>query len=387
MEIRKQQLWTAGKAVLKSLIPFVFGTALRKSPKNAARNVKTPKRILLLNGAHIGDVIVAASVIPILRGAYPSAEIGFVAGSWAQMVVENHPWVTYTHRVDHWRANRGTDSLYRKMLQFIRTRRVALREIRDLKYDVAISLYALFPDLLDLSCAARIPVRIGFRRSIFASLATDLVELPESPFVHQGACLSEVLRALPIDPVHFQSRQSTLAPSSATSIQEVCSLLQVSRLEDVRYRIIHMGSGEVRREFPVSFWRELSEKLSPEHTLVFTGRGPREEANVATVIRGLGNCVNACGRLTWGGFVAAVRYAEALYGVESMAGHVAGAVGTKCFVVYGGTAGVAKWRPEGKQSTVFTNHVPCAPCHLPGGCAAMTCMQGIRPDDLIHLSH
>jgi ADP-heptose:LPS heptosyltransferase len=147
-----------------------------------------------------------------------------------------------------------------------------------------------------------------------------------------------------------------------------------------------MGSGAICRELPVSFWRELAENLCIERTLVFTGRGKREGENIAAAICGLPNCVNACDRLSWDGFVAAVRYAEVLYGVESMAGHVAGAVGTRCVVVYGGTAGVGRWRPEGKDSIVLTNHVPCAPCHRSEGCVAMVCMQGVRPDDLLRLS-
>jgi ADP-heptose:LPS heptosyltransferase len=243
----------------------------------------------------------------------------------------------------------------------------------------------LFPDFLELAWAARIPARIGFRQSFFYQLATDLVDEPDNPFVHQGARLAAALRALPIDAAHFELRHSTLPPSDAASIVEVCTLLGVRRIEDARYRIIHMGSTSVLREFPVSFWRELAEKLAPEHLLLFTGYGTREEANIATAIGGLDKCINACGRLTWNGFVAAVRHAEMLYGVESMAGHVAGAVGTPCEVVYAGATGVGRWRPEGKDSVVFTNHLPCAPCYLPLGCSAMTCMQEISPDDLIRL--
>jgi heptosyltransferase-3 len=385
MMTRKQRYWALKKATLKHLVPFAYGTIFHRTRTKAAENSGAPRRILLLNGAHIGDVIIATSLIPIVRSAYPSAEIGFVAGSWAQMVVRNHPEVAYTHCIDHWKANRSSDGLYRKMRQFRSTWRVALKEIRELKYDVAICMYTNFPDFLDLCWAARIPVRIGFRQSLLSSLATDLVDEIRNPFATQAARMAETLRALPIDSAHFQLRQSTLPASTASSILEVCSLLQVSRIEDSRYRIIHMGSGAPLREMPVDFWREMAEKLSPHCTLLFTGRGRREQENIATVTRGLANCINACDRLTWDGFVAAVRHAEVLYGVESMAGHVAGAVGTKCVVVYGGTSGVAQWRPEGKGSIVMTNHVPCAPCGLPQGCAAMTCMRNISPDDLVRL--
>jgi ADP-heptose:LPS heptosyltransferase len=193
------------------------------------------------------------------------------------------------------------------------------------------------------------------------------------------------LRVLPIEEELFSLRRSTLPPSNPAAEAEVCAVLGVSSLKDIHYRIIHMGTGAAQRELDRWFWRELAEKLGREHRVLFTGHGAREHQKIEQVIHGLGNCVNACNVLSWEGFVAAVRHAEVLYGVESMAGHVAGAVGTKCVVVYGGTAGVGRWRPEGNGSLVMTNHVPCAPCLQVEGCAAMHCMKNIRPDDLVDL--
>jgi len=348
--------------------------------------MKTPKRILLLNGAHIGDIVITTSLLPILRGAYPNAEIGFVVGSWSQMVVKNHPEVAFTHCVDHWRHNRSSDSLLRKIQKYLRTWRKALDEIRDLKYDVAICLYTVYPDFLDLAWRAEIPVRIGFSRSIMSFLATDVVHDPENPFPTQGERLAMTLEPLGVSPAHMALRKSSLAPSTMAAIEEVCRLLAVTDLAAARYRIIHMGTGAQRREFPISFWRDLAAKLSSDTTLLFTGQGKREQDNIQQVIRDLPNCIDAGGKLSWEGFVAAVRHADVLYGVESMAGHVAGAVGTRCVVAYGGTAGVSRWRPEGPTCVVVTNHVPCAPCLNAQGCAQMTCMQGIRTDDLIELS-
>ena len=381
------KLWFTLKAGIKAVLPTYYGTWYRNVPSIRARDLKNPKRILLLNGAHIGDIVITTSLLPILRAAYPNAEIGYVVGSWAQMVVKNHPEVAFTHCVDHWRHNRSSDSLPSKFLRFRKSWRKALGEIRDLKYDVAICLYTVFPDFLDLAWKAEIPVRIGFSRSIMSFLATDVVHDPENPFPSQGERLAMTLEPLGIASAHMALRRSSLAPSNPTAIEEVRRLLAVPDLATARYRIIHMGTGAQRREFPISFWRDLAEKLSSEITLLFTGQGKREQENIRQVIRDLPNCVDAAGKLSWEGFVAAVRHADVLYGVESMAGHVAGAVGTKCVVAYGGTAGVSRWRPEGPSSIVVTNHVPCAPCHNAQGCDEMYCMRGIRSEDLIELSH
>lgn len=375
------------KAALKSIMRLAYGAPFRTPPVGCVPEGFNPKRILLLNGSHIGDIVIVTSVLPILRKAYPLAEIGIVTGSWSQMVVKGHPEIAYTHTLDHWRFNRSKDGLLWKFLRFRRTWRAALREIKDLHYDVALSLFTVFPDFLDLSWAARIPVRVGFRQSYFSFLATALVDESKNLFIHQGAHLAEPLRALGIDPAYFTLRRSLLAPSNASALLEVCELLHVQLISDAHYRIIHMGTGAERREFPLPFWRELAGQLCRDHVVLFTGRGEREAENIAIVMQDLPNCVNACDRLSWNGFVAAVRHAEVLYGVESMAGHVAGAVDTRCVVLYGGTAGVARWRPEGAKSTVVTNHLPCAPCLRSAGCLEMTCMKNIDPSDVIRLSN
>jgi heptosyltransferase-2 len=342
------------------------------------------KRILLVNGAHIGDVIISTSVIPILRSAYPSAEIGFLTGTWSRMVVEDHPEIQHVHVVDHWALNRSPISHYRKWLQYRKSRASAVDEIRAVGYDIAIGLYTFEPDLLDLAWMAGIPIRIGFRK-FFAVFATRLVEEPTYDFTHQGTRQANLLRALQIEPIHFDKQRPVLGPTDSEAIAEVQAVLALRQRSGMPYRIVHMGSGAPFRELPWGFWRDLAERLSEKETLLFTGRGNRENANIEKVIEGLPNCISACDRISWKAFVAAVRYAELLYGVESMAGHVAAAVGTRSIVMYTGVSGVARWRPQGPLCTVFSNPVPCSPCHRAEGCSEMTCLHAASPKDLVTL--
>jgi len=295
------------------------------------------------------------------------------------MVLRNHPEVAYLHCIDHWLLNRNKKDFLAKIQDYRKTRKRALCEIRETQYDLALSVYTWsYPDFMDIAWCAGIPVRLGLRRSLLAPLATQVSDLPENHFVHQSELQAQVLRPLNLDSRHLKKRRATLPESTPEAIQEVCALLNVRKIGDRPYCVIHMGSGAPIRELPHDVWREVAEALVKSHTLIFTGRGERERANAATVISRLGECINACDRLSWEGFVAAVRFANAVYGVESMAGHVAAAVGTRCVVAYTGMAGVARWRPESQTCTVLTQHVPCAPCEKPRGCKEMTCIRAIR---------
>jgi ADP-heptose:LPS heptosyltransferase len=351
------------------------------------RPASVPKRILLLNGAHIGDIVIASSLLPALHSAFPEAEIGIVCGSWAREVLRQHPQVSFTHEIDHWRLNRSAISLAGKLLRYWTTRRSALGEMRALKYDLAIALHISRPDFLEIAWRAGIPMRAAFTRSLWAPLATVQASYPEddAAFVTQSACLETLLRALGIGEEHIRLRRSTLPPSSPQAIAEVSDLLGGAAPDQVRYCVVHMGSGVPAKELPISFWRELSGGLAQRWRVVFTGVGEREGAKIREVMEGIPGCVNACGRLSWNGFVAAVRHAEALYGVDSAAAHVAAAVGTPCFAVYSGIGGVGRWRPESDRSVVWSQPVPCSPCHRKDGCQEMSCMKGITPQNLLEI--
>jgi len=54
---------------------------------------RTPRRILVANTAHLGDLVLATSVLPALKSAHPEAEIGFLCGGWNQPLAEGHPLV------------------------------------------------------------------------------------------------------------------------------------------------------------------------------------------------------------------------------------------------------------------------------------------------------
>jgi ADP-heptose:LPS heptosyltransferase len=357
---------------------------IRSRNKQGAPHTGEPKRILVLNGAHLGDVVISTSILPVLRSAYPSAEIGFVTGSWSSMVIANHPDIAFSHQIDHWSINRSNISYIKKVRHFRKTYAIALDEIRQKKYDMAVCVFPYFlPDYMDVAWRAGIPIRLGFANSLFASLATSVTELPTSPFLHQAALQAEVLRPLSLSDRHTSKRKSVLPESTEEATREVSSLLNVADVKTTNYRIVHIGAGASNREMPIKFWRDIAVCLSESQLLLFTGRGGREADQINRVIHGLGNCINACDKLSWDGFVAAVRYANVLYGVESMAGHVAAAVGTITISVYSGVAGVARWRPEGSLSTVFTNHLSCAPCGNIHGCREMTCLRNIMPADIL----
>ncbi len=377
---------TPRSAIRKVVLPIWHLLLRTIAPKRTSNSLRDPRRILLINGAHLGDVVIATSLIPVLKSAFPKAQIGFLTATSSNVVVRSHPDVTFTHCVDHWRMNRSSDSFLQKRLDYWRSRRRALNEVRKVGYDLSVSMHPWRADFLPLAWQAAIPSRAAFSEGLFAPLATVLAEYPEHRrFIHQGECQARLLSALGIEGKHLKLRRSSLAPSSPRAIKEVCGLLGVNEISELSYCVVHMGAGSAVRELPTAFWREIAGRLSSQHYVLFTGKGPREWTNAAVAGTGLPNCLNLCGHLSWEGLVAAIRHAHAFYGVDSMASHVAAAVGTNCVAIYAGMNNIARFRPESSKATVWSKAVACSACGLQFGCAEMTCMRGFEPSQILQI--
>jgi len=368
---------------LFNLILYTVDAVLAVLPRRGVgSNTIAPSRILLVNGAHLGDVVMSTSVLPILKSAYPFAKIGFLVGSWARPIVDGNPMVDFVHTVDHWRLNRGGGGLLGKFRHYWATRTAALTEIKACRYDIAIDLYTCFPNMIPLLWQAGVPVRIGYVSSGFGPLLTAGVRFPEER-KHETLYQADLLRQLPIPEMHFGKQHSVLPLPGAEAEQELCQLLDVPSVRTAKYRVLHMGTGLQAKEWPVESWRKLAEHLVKDgHLLLFTGVGPRECENIERATEGLPNCINGCDKLSWSGYLAAVRFADLLYCTDSLAGHLAAAFGTRCVVVYSGITDPERWKPVGDDCSVVTSPVPCAPCHQRQGCHEMLCIRGIAPDQV-----
>lgn len=378
------------RARLRQIVLTVWHSLLRNFvPPRTANQSAEPRRILLINGAHSGDVVIATSLIPVLKSAFPKAQIGFLTASWSRNVVSDHPDIAFSHCVDHWRMNRSGGSFGQKFWRYWRTRRQALKEMSSLHYDLSISMHPWRADFLPLTWQAGIQQRAAFSDGLFAPLATHLAHYPEHRrFIHQSDCQLLLLRALGMEERHLRLKRATLAPSTQEAEQEVAYLLGFSTIHDAPYSVIHMGAGSAVRELPSSFWREVATELTARGEYVlFTGKSPREWSSAAEAMAGLPHCLNACDHLSWAGFVAAIRHAQTFYGVDSMASHVAAAVGTECVALYAGMNNLARFRPESRNATVWSNALPCSACGLQNGCVTMACIQGFDAQQIVQIQN
>jgi ADP-heptose:LPS heptosyltransferase len=351
-----------------------------------------PRRILVCMQAHIGDAILATSVLPVLRRAFPQAELGMLLHPGAAMVVAANPNVRWVHGVTHFKLDRGRGPLLHRLLAHWRSRQLALQSIRAVGYDLALDLYAYFPNSVPLLAASGIPLRLGWRSGGFGGLLTHALAWPETgPERHVVAWHQDVLALLPACVPYLALAQ----PQLHATVDERSAWGQTRRDAGVPtdYLVFHLGTGAAFKAWPSDQWCALALRcMAAGHSIVLMGLGEVDEALSRRILEATSTrassastvstqplCVSLVGALSWRVMSAGIAGARLLVGLDSSAVHVAAAWGVAVVCVAPGVNTVA-WRPYSPTARVAVSPTPCSPCHLPNGCEGMECLRSTKAE-------
>jgi ADP-heptose:LPS heptosyltransferase len=370
--LQRHLLANAALRFVDSLIDLV--------PSSPAPAIAAPRKLLLANAAHIGDVVITTSFLPALREAFPDCSIGFLTGSWSKDVVSHSPFVNQVHVLDHWRLNRARVSLRQKLASYASMRAAIVRELKMAQYDTAIDLYTCFPNFIPVLWQAGIPIRIGFVSSGFGGLLTHGKVFPSRTLQRERNFQADLLRLLPASPTIWDMPRNGLR--SDQMLTPLADALPAG-LTPRGFVVLHMGTGAPERRWPPAHWGQLARALQQSGlTIALTGAGAADRALVDGLKAEVAGCIDLCGKLPWPGFLSVVSQAALLVGVESMAGHVAAALGTPYTVIYAGITQHERWGPSG-SGELLTRPVPCSPCFRRGGCAEMKCVREVTVEDVL----
>lgn len=354
--------------------------AIRRSTQTIPLVPPRPHRILVANTGHVGDAVLASCVLPALKSAFPHAELGFLCAGWSRSLFQGHPLLSWVHSVDHWRLNRDDVSLVRKFARYLCTRRRAIKEICAVGYGAAIDLYSFYPNAADVFWTAGIPIRLGHTTGGFGALYTRAIEWRHQTGRHISEYHSDLLRELGVTTEHLREMRPVLAPPAPEVLQKIRSELAAHGIEPQSYVMLHMGTGDIRKEWPRQRWRELARRLRVSgHRLVFTGRGERERRLIEFVAREADKYVNLCDQLDLPGLAAVAKDARAVVTLDTAAAHLAAASGAPTVAVWTGLA-PAFWRPLANNIRIVSHRVPCSPCFL--GCSEMECVKEVSVESV-----
>lgn len=323
-------------------------------------------KLLIIQTAFIGDVVLATPLIEKLHHFYPDAEIDFLLRKGNETLLAEHPKI---RRVLIWNKKRD------KYQDLFKLARVIRRE----KYDWVINCQRFAASgLLTIFSGAKNTV--GFRKNPFSLAFTQRVEhkfgTAENP-------IHEVNRNLNL--IGHLTDQSFFYPKLYPSEGDFVVAKELSRGNP--YVCIAPTSVWFTKQFPAHKWLELIYKIPANHHIFLLGG--KEDIVPCEVIRtnsGRQDIHNLAGRLSFLQSAALMRGAKMNYANDSAPIHIASALDAPIAAVFCSTIPAFGFTPLSKQSFLVETkqQLACRPCGLHGkkSCPQghFACAEGIGAD-------
>ena len=366
-------------ALTKLALGDVFYWLYAKVARPSYPLPKQLNQILLVNPAHLGDIVISTAIMRAIKHQFLECKIDFLAAEWAVPILKSHPGIEETYYVSHWQANRSTESIADKKLKYEDQASQVMAKLEKNAYDAVFFLNSYEPSFIFLFKTFKCPL-IGFVSAGGGPLLSARGDSGQKELIHEVQLQAQLFRPWLGEVKDAADYQPWL--------KEVDVKDHIPGLNgEKEYVVIHPGSGNPAKEWPLDSWVRVINALQAYTCDIFiTGHGEREAAQATELMNQLtnsGNVKNLVGQLNFDQFAKAVSQAKAVLCVDSVAGHIAASYRRPTIVVTNGLSKIERWHPLGKTITLLENKVTCSPCHS-NPCAQRACITGIGPQSMIN---
>jgi len=301
------------------------------------------RKILIIQTAFIGDVILATPLIGNLKTQFPFAKIDFLVKNGNQSLLKNDPNLN-------------------EILVFDKKNKVAsllelLKKIRGIKYDLVINLHR-FASSGIMTFLSGTKQKIGFKKNPFSFTYTK-------SFPHEiGNGKHEVDRNLELikNFTSILNRQPKLYPSA-----EDFDAIKTFQTEN--YYCLAPASVWFTKQAPKEIWLKLISKLSAENTTIYLLGGPYdrglcEEIKAKTTVE---KVINLAGKLSLMQSAALMKNAKRNFVNDSGPLHLASAMNAPVTAFFCSTTPLFGFGPLSDDSEIIeVKNLSCRPCGLHG---------------------
>lgn len=305
------------------------------------------KRILIIQTASLGDVILATPLIEKLHYHYPNTKIDFLLKYGYEGVLRRHPKL---HHVIVWDK---TENKYKNLFELIRI-------FREKRYDLIVNVQRFFSSGLITSLSGA-EHTIGFNKNPLSVFFSERVK-------HRIGNSK--------DNPHETERNLKLIEKLTNSEQFPMKLYplqhdyaRVSQYKTKRYITVSPASLWFTKQFPKERWVEFVQKLDDELTIYFLGSN-KEEHLVNEIIDKSGhqNSLNLSGKLSILESTALMQDSVMNYVNDSAPMHMASSVNAPVAAIFCSTIPEFGFGPRSERSYIIqtSKDLKCRPCGLHG---------------------
>jgi len=305
------------------------------------------KKILIIQTASLGDVVLATPLIEKLHHFFPQARIDFLLKEGNEALLRYHP---YLKRVMMWDKS---EKKYQKLRELIGI-------IREQKYDLVVNTqrFASTGLLTVLSGAGQTS---GFKKNPFSLFFTHR-------FAHnisgEEGSPHEVVRNLRL--IEKYTDTATFKPKLYPSQHDFA---KVSQYKTKQFITVSPGSLWFTKEYPAEKWAAFIKQLDESLLVYFLG-SDKERKKIDRIMEDSGHTgsLNLAGRLTLLESAALMRDALMNYTNDSAPTHLASAMDAPVAAIFCSTVPEFGFGPLSATSFVIqtAENLPCRPCGLHG---------------------
>jgi heptosyltransferase-2 len=302
------------------------------------------KKILVIQTAFIGDVILATSVLEKLHVCFPHSQLDILVRNGNETLFDQHP---YIHKCLVWNKTNGK---YKSLFSLIKT-------IRKEKYDYVINLHR-FASSGIITALSKGTTKIGFDKNPFSFLFTNSIK-------HEiGNGMHEVERN------QLLIKEITDADYAAPKLYP--SLKNYEKVNDlIENSFVCMAPSSVwaTKQLPILKWVELCNRIPSHVSIYFLGaKSDKELCDKIINSSSHNNFKNLCGQLNLLDSCALMKNATMNYVNDSAPLHLASAMNAAVTAFFCSTVPEFGFTPLSEQSLVVEvkDKLNCRPCGLHG---------------------
>lgn len=311
-----------------------------------------PYRILIIQTAFLGDVILTLPMLQVLKKNYPDSKIDFLCIPQTSGLLKNNP---YVNEVIIYDKKRSGIKGFLKLLKILSSNR----------YDLILSPHRSFRSAL-ISKISFSTKTISFDTSSFSFMYDLRVKYMND--VHE---IQRNLRLL--EPLGITD-DKIIKPELFTDTEEkelINKYLSAGNIHtDEKFICIAPGSVWYTKRFPKEKFVRVCDLLkdTDKKIILIGGESDREITDFITDHSDNKNIINSAGKFSVLGSTELIRRSSILITNDSAPLHIANSVGTKVIAIFGATIPAFGFYPFGENDIIIeTNGLSCRPCSIHGG--------------------
>ncbi len=308
---------------------------------------KNFKKVLIIQTASLGDVILATPLVEKIHANFPEAQIDFVMREGFENLLRGHPHI---RAILSWNKN---ESKYHNLYHI-------LEYIRGEKYDLVINLQRFLSTGI-LTAFSGAATKAGFRKNPLS-------------FMFSHAIKHRIGKKY--DHVHEIDRNLSLLDFLGDSKRYLPRLYpgktagaKTSQYKTRNYITVAPASIWYTKQFPAEKWKAFLNKIPEDYNIYLMG-SEKDRKLSEKILKETHHpsVLNLCGKLTLLESASLIADAQMNYANDSAAQHLASAMNAPVTTVYCSTVPAFGFGPLSDNSAVIeTNEeLDCRPCGLHG---------------------